>query len=82
MKIINNNNYKIMYGLKFIKPGEVVEIDNKSILEFLLKQPGIEEYVSTEDTKKLEEENKKLKEELEKVQKTTKKETKKSKKDK
>lgn len=78
MKIINNNVYKIMYGEKFLNVGEITDITDKELLKLLLAQPGVEEYVSVDDAKKIEEENKKLKEELEKA----KKETKNSKKDK
>lgn len=65
MKIINKNLYKVMYGLDFINPNEVKEIEDKKILENLLSQPNVEEFVAVEDAKKLEDENDKLKKELE-----------------
>ena len=65
MKIINKNLYKVMYGLEFINPNEVKEIEDKKILANLLSQPNVEEFVAVEDAKKLEDENDKLKKELE-----------------
>ncbi len=65
MKIINKNLYKVMYGLEFINPNEVKDIEDKKILENLLSQPKVEEFVAVEDAKKLEDENDKLKKELE-----------------
>lgn len=66
MKIQNKNAYSIMYGMEFIKAGEVVDVDAKTA-ELLLKQPNVVEYVSKEQVDSLEDENKKLKEELAKV---------------
>jgi len=63
MKIINKNKYRVMYGLEFINPDEVKEVDNK-IAKDLLKHPNIEEYVGVEDVKNLEGENEKLKKQL------------------
>ena len=63
MKIINKNEYRIMYGLDFINAGEVKDLDDKTA-KHLLNQPNVEEYVDKEDLKKIEEENKKLKAEL------------------
>ena len=77
MKIKNNNDYKIMFGLDFINAKEVKEIDDKTTIELLLKQPNVEEFVDKEDLKKIEEENKKLKAELEKKEEAEKKEVKK-----
>ena len=65
MKIINKNLYKVMYGLEFINPDEVKEINDKKLIDLLLNQPGVEEFVAVEDAKKLEDENDKLKKELE-----------------
>lgn len=65
MKIINKNLYKVMYGLEFINPDEVKEINDKKLIALLLNQPGVEEFVAVEDAKKLEDENDKLKKELE-----------------
>ena len=67
MKIKNNNTYSIMFGMDFIKAGEVLDLDDK-IAEALLKHPNVEEYVSKEQVEDLEAENKKLKEQLEKVE--------------
>lgn len=66
MKIKNNNTYSIMFGMDFIKAGEVLDLDDK-IAEALLKHPNVEEYVSKEQVEDLEAENKKLKEQLKKV---------------
>lgn len=63
MKIINKNLYKVMYGLEFINPNEVKDLDDKTAKE-LLKHPNIEEYVAVEDVKNLEDENAELKKEL------------------
>lgn len=71
MKIINKNVYNIMFGLEFLKAGEIKEIEDEKLIEMLLNQPNVEEYVAVEDAKKLEEENKKLKEELAKATKQT-----------
>lgn len=64
MKIINKNVYKIMFGLEFIAPNEVKELDDK-IAKELIKHPNVEEYIGVEDVKNLEGENEKLKKELE-----------------
>lgn len=63
MKIENKNTYSVMYGMEFIKAGEVKDVDDKTA-ELLLKQPNIVEYVSKEQVANLELENEKLKEEL------------------
>ena len=63
MKIINKNEYKIMYGFDFINAGEVKDMDDKTA-KHLLNHPNVEEYADKKDFKKLEEENKKLKEQL------------------
>lgn len=63
MKIINKNQYSIMYGLEFIKPNEIVELDNK-IAKELIKHPNVEEYAGIEDVKQLEDENAELKKKL------------------
>lgn len=73
MKIINNNEYKIMYGVEFIGSKEIKEIEDKEIIKLLLSQPNVDEYVDKADLKKVEEENKKLKEELQETKKETKK---------
>jgi len=65
MKIINKNLYKVMYGLEFIQPDEVKEINDKKLIALLLNQPNVEEFVAVEDAKKLENDNDKLKKELE-----------------
>ena len=67
MKIINKNVYKIMFGLEFLNAGEVKEFEDKKVIDMLLSQPNVEEYVAIEDAKNLEEENRKLKEELAKA---------------
>ena len=77
MKVENKNTYSIMYGLEFIKAGEVKDIDDKTA-KLLLNHPNVVEYVSKEQVANLEEENKKLKEQLAKV-KTTKNTSKKAK---
>lgn len=64
MKIINKNRYRIMYGLEFIAPDEVKEVDEKTA-KLLLNQPNVEEFVAVEDVKNLEDENAALKKELE-----------------
>lgn len=64
MKIKNENTYKIMYNMEFIKPGEVVDVPNE-VAKLLLKQPGVIEYVSKEQVADLEKDNEKLKQELE-----------------
>jgi len=70
MKIQNNNTYSIMYGMDFVKAGEVVEVDDKTAA-LLLAQPNVVEYVSKEQVANLEDENKKLKEELAKAKAAT-----------
>ena len=70
MKLINKNSYNIMFGMDFLKAGEVKDIDDKTA-KLLLNQPNVEEYIAVEDAKKLEEEVKALKAELKKT--TTKK---------
>jgi len=77
MKVENKNAYSIMYGLEFIKAGEVKDVDDKTA-KLLLNHPNVIEYVSKEQVANLEEENKKLKEQLAKV-KTTKNTSKKAK---
>ena len=72
MKIINKNVYKIMFGTEFINTNEVKEINDKKVLNLLLNQPNVEEYVDVKELKNIEEENKKLKEELAKVKETKK----------
>lgn len=71
MKIINKNCYNIMFGLEFLKANEIKEVEDKKLLDMLLSQPGVEEYIDVKDAKKLEEENKELKAQLEKQTKTT-----------
>ena len=66
MKIKNNNTYSIMFGMDFIKAGEVLDLDEK-IAKALLNHPNVEEYVSKEQVEDLEAENKKLKEQLAEV---------------
>lgn len=63
MKIQNNNKYSVMYGMEFIKAGEVKEVDNKTA-KLLLNHPNIVEYVSKEQVADLELENESLKKEL------------------
>lgn len=68
MLLKNTNNYNIMYGLEFIKADEVKEFDDKEdkkIIDLLLNQPGIEEYIDKKQAKALEAENAKLKAQLE-----------------
>lgn len=65
MKIINKNLYKVMYGLEFINPNEVKEINDKKLIALLLNQPNVEEFIAVEDAKKLENENAELKKKLE-----------------
>lgn len=67
MKIINKNVYKIMFGSDFINANEVKEIEDKKIIELLLNQPNVEEFVDVKELKDIEEENKKLKAELAKA---------------
>jgi len=74
MQVQNNNTYSIMYGMEFLKAGEIKEVSNKEA-KMLLAQPNVVEYVSKEQVTALEEENKKLKEQL--VKGTTKKSAKK-----
>lgn len=64
MKIINKNNYKLMYGIEFIEPQEVKDIKDEKILNLLLNHTGVEKYIDKEEAKKLEEENEQLKEKL------------------
>ena len=66
MKIQNNNTYDIMFGMDFIKAGEVLDVDDKTA-KLLLAQPNVVEYVSKEQVETLEDENKKLKEQLAKA---------------
>lgn len=64
MKIINNNDYKIMFDMEFIDAKSVKEIEDKKTIKLLLSQPNVEEFVDKEDLEKVKEENKKLKEEI------------------
>lgn len=64
MRIINKNTYKIMYGLDFIEPNEVKELDDK-LAKILLKHPNVEEFIAVAEAKKLEDENAELKKQLE-----------------
>ena len=67
MKIINKNQYKLMYeddGFKFLNPEEVTELDDK-IAKKLLNYPNIEEFVAVSDVKNLKDENAALKKDLE-----------------
>ena len=66
MKIENKNTYSIMYGMEFIKAGEVKDVDDK-VAELLLTQPNVVEYVSKEQVASLELENEELKKKLELV---------------
>ena len=59
-----------MFGMDFIKAGEVIDVDEETAEE-LLKHPNVEEFIDKEEAKALEEENAKLKEELEQVKKQT-----------
>ena len=72
MKLINKSVRAYIAYDTVIKAGEVIETDDKKVINLLLSQPDVEEHVDKEDVKNLEEENKKLKEQL-KVKKTTKK---------
>ena len=63
MQIKNNNTYSIMYGMDFIKAGEVKEVDAETA-KLLLKSPNVEEYVTKKQVKALEDENAQLKEQL------------------
>ena len=63
MKIENKNTYSIMYGMEFIKAGEVADVDDKTA-KLLLNHPNVVEYVSKEQVANLELENEKLKKEL------------------
>lgn len=74
MQVQNNNTYSIMYGMEFLKAGEIKEVSGKEA-KMLLAQPNVVEYVSKEQVTALEKENKKLKEQLAKG--TTKKSAKK-----
>lgn len=64
MKIINKNEYNIMYGMEFINAGEVKDVDDKTA-KLLLNHPNVEKFVAVEEAKKLEDENAALKKELE-----------------
>ena len=66
MKIENKNKHAIMFGMDFIKAGEVLDVDDKTA-KLLLSQPNVVEYVSKEQVASLEDENKKLKEQLAKA---------------
>ena len=72
MKIINKENRAYIAYDTVIMPEQVIEVTDKKVLDILLKQPGIEEYIDKKEAKQIEEENKKLKAELEKVKKSTK----------
>ena len=63
MKIINKNEYKIMYGMNFLNSNEVTELDDE-IAKSLIGLPGVEEFIAVEDAKKLENENEELKKKL------------------
>lgn len=53
MKIQNNNAYSIMFGMEFIKAGEVLDVDEKTA-KLLLTHPNVVEYVSKEQITDLE----------------------------
>ena len=76
MKLINKSVRAYIAFDTVIKAGEVIETDDKKVINILLSQPGVEEHVDKQNVKTLEEENKKLKEQLE-TKKATKKVTKK-----
>ena len=63
MKIKNNNTYALMFGMDFIQAGEVKEVP-ADIAKLLLKQPNVEEYVTKQQVKNLEDENAALKGEI------------------
>ena len=56
-----------MYGMEFIKAGEIVDVDDKKTIKLLLAQPNVVEYVSKEQVASLELENEQLKAKLELV---------------
>lgn len=64
MIIKNNNEYKIMFGMNFIDAHGTLEVTDEKTIKLLLKQPNVEEFIATEDAKKLEQENKELKAKL------------------
>lgn len=78
MKIINKAERAYIAYNVVIKPNEIIDIEDKKVLDILLQQPNVEEHVDKADIKKVEEENAKLKEQLKEVKakKTTKKATK------
>lgn len=65
MKLKNNSTRTYIAGEYRIEAGEIKEIKDEKMAKILLKQEGIEETITKEDVKKVEEENEKLKQELE-----------------
>lgn len=63
MKLINKAERPYIAFATVVKPNEIIEVADKKVIEILVKQPGVEEYVDKKDVEKLKEENKKLKEE-------------------
>ena len=79
MKLKNNAERAYIAFATVIKAGETIETKDQKVIDILLNQPGVEEFVDKSDIKKIEKENEELKEELKEVKKTiTKKTTKKS----
>jgi len=78
MKIINKAERAYIAFTTVIKPEEIIEVTDKKVIDILIKQPGVEEFIDKKEAKALEEENAKLKEQLKEVKakKTTKKATK------
>lgn len=64
MKLENKSKRAyIAFGVR-INAGEVKDIDDKKVIEILLKQPDIVEYADIKEQEELIEENKRLKEQL------------------
>lgn len=62
MKLINNSTRNYIAYDYLLEAGKVLEIKDKIVIDILLNQPGVEEYIDKEEVAKLKEENKKLKE--------------------
>lgn len=64
MKLENKSKRAyIAFGVR-INAGEVKDIDDKKVIDILLKQPDIVEYADIKEQEELIEENKRLKEQL------------------
>ena len=80
MKLINNAERAYVAYNTAIYPKQTIEVEDKKVLDILLAQPGVKEFIDINTAKNIEKENQELKKEIESI-KTKKTITKKTKKD-